>query len=110
MPLEHVVRHNDVSHKTCPAPFVNDFSAWQDFLGLVCQGETDYTGAYEAEVTAGALNVRTGPGKSYGIADELKKGDRVTVLEETGTDADPEGRWVRTERGWISYPYLCRLG
>ena len=110
VPLEHVIRHNDVSHKTCPAPFVNDFSAWQDFLTLVSQEQTDYTGAYEAEVTAGALNVRTGPGKSYEIAAELKKGDRVTVLEETGTDADSEGRWVRTGQGWISYPYLCRLG
>ena len=110
VPLEHLVRHNDVSHKTCPAPFVNDFSAWQGFLDRVSEYETDYTGAYEAEVTAGQLNVRAAPGKNHAVVEVLKKGDTVVVLEETGTDGDSEGRWARVEQGWVSYPYLCRLG
>lgn len=28
---EHVLRHYDVTHKCCPAPFVNDAGAWADF-------------------------------------------------------------------------------
>lgn len=31
IPIENVVRHYDVSHKICPAPFVNDAAAWDDF-------------------------------------------------------------------------------
>ena len=33
---DHVVRHYDVSHKICPAPFINDESKWKNFKkGLV---------------------------------------------------------------------------
>ena len=29
--IDRIVRHYDVTHKICPAPFVNDISAWEDF-------------------------------------------------------------------------------
>ncbi len=29
--VENVIRHYDVTHKCCPAPFVNDTSRWNDF-------------------------------------------------------------------------------
>ena len=31
IPIENVIRHYDVTHKCCPAPFVNTPSRWQDF-------------------------------------------------------------------------------
>lgn len=31
IPIENVVRHYDVTHKICPAPFVNNESRWNDF-------------------------------------------------------------------------------
>lgn len=31
IPLSNVVRHYDVTHKLCPAYFVNDLTAWQNF-------------------------------------------------------------------------------
>lgn len=31
IPVENVVRHYDVTHKKCPAPFVNETSRWSDF-------------------------------------------------------------------------------
>lgn len=31
IPVENVVRHYDVTHKKCPAPFVDDVSRWEDF-------------------------------------------------------------------------------
>lgn len=31
IPAENVIRHYDVTHKCCPAPFVNDVSRWNDF-------------------------------------------------------------------------------
>ena len=31
IPVENVIRHYDVTHKCCPAPFVNNPSRWNDF-------------------------------------------------------------------------------
>jgi N-acetylmuramoyl-L-alanine amidase len=31
IPLDRVVRHYDVTHKLCPAPFVNNSSLWESF-------------------------------------------------------------------------------
>lgn len=108
VPLENVVRHNDVSHKTCPAPFVNDFSAWQAFLDRVGQYKTDYDGSYPARITRSSVSVRSGPGTSYRVVKTLQRNDTVTVLEELGRDNEKNGRWVRTEDGWIFYEYISR--
>ena len=32
IPVERVLRHYDVTGKVCPAPFVADMAAWQQFL------------------------------------------------------------------------------
>lgn len=37
---DHVVRHYDVTHKNCPAPFVENAAAWQDFKRRLT-GEVD---------------------------------------------------------------------
>lgn len=109
IPLENVVRHNDISHKVCPAPFVNDFSAWQKFLGRISQNKTDYKGAYPARITASSLTVYSGPGSGYHAIKKLKKNDVVTVLEERGKDIIGSGRWVKIKEGWIPYEYISRL-
>lgn len=42
IPTENVVRHYDVTHKNCPAPFVEDVGAWQRFkAGLMEQAKED---------------------------------------------------------------------
>lgn len=42
IPTENVVRHYDVTHKNCPAPFVEDAGAWQKFkAGLIEQAKED---------------------------------------------------------------------
>lgn len=42
IPAENVVRHYDVTHKNCPAPFVEDAGAWQKFkAGLVSAEQED---------------------------------------------------------------------
>lgn len=35
IPISNVIRHYDVTHKICPAPFVNNTQQWSDFLKLV---------------------------------------------------------------------------
>lgn len=32
---DHVIRHYDVTHKNCPAPFVNDSNAWTEFKARI---------------------------------------------------------------------------
>jgi N-acetylmuramoyl-L-alanine amidase len=40
VPIANVIRHYDVTGKNCPAPFVRDNKAWQDFKNrLVAKGE-----------------------------------------------------------------------
>ena len=52
IPPEHVVRHYDVTHKMCPAPFVQDAAAWQAFKNALTVREDnmatykDYTEIY----------------------------------------------------------------
>lgn len=39
IPPENVVRHYDVTHKVCPAPFVRDEAAWQAFKAALTEQE-----------------------------------------------------------------------
>jgi len=45
---EHVLRHYDVTHKVCPAPFVADEGAWEAFRGRVFEEEPVAEWAKEA--------------------------------------------------------------
>ena len=108
VPLENVVRHNDVSHKVCPAPYVNSFSAWQGFLKRVGENKVDYDGSYEARITQPTVTVYSGPGFGYSAVTTLKQNDIVTVYEERGQDISGSGRWVRIKDGWILYAYISR--
>ena len=108
VPLENVVRHNDVSHKVCPAPYVNSFSAWQNFLKKVGENKVDYNGSYEARITRPTVTVYSGPGFTYSSVTTLKQDDTVTVYEERGQDPVGSGRWVRIQNGWILYAYISR--
>lgn len=40
IPIENVIRHYDVTHKICPAPFVNDVSRWNDFKSRLVESQT----------------------------------------------------------------------
>lgn len=41
VPVENVVRHYDVTGKSCPAPWVEDEGAWADFKALLTKEEDD---------------------------------------------------------------------
>jgi hypothetical protein len=51
------------------------------------------TAAQTATVTTDALNVREGPSADTALVTQLKKGDSLTVTEDTGAD------WVKVEAG-----------
>lgn len=37
--LDHVIMHYDVTHKWCPAPFLNDKSKWDDFKSMLVESD-----------------------------------------------------------------------
>ncbi len=64
------------------------------------------TGGGTGTVTAGALNVRTGPGVGYAAFTTLGNGARVTLLAR-----DPSATWVKVilvdgRQGWVNASYL----
>jgi len=73
-------------------------------------------GAVAALLTAGAafaatattsVNVRTGPGTSYGVVDTLAPGEHVSIVGQSGG-------WCRVDKpgpnGWVSCAYLAGGG
>lgn len=52
-------------------------------------------------VTAGTLNVRSGPGIRYPVVGSLGYGQQVEALDVGGADA-----WVNTGAGWVSVRWL----
>lgn len=58
---------------------------------------------YRVEVTANALNIRSGAGTNHGIVGLLRNGDIVDVYQEYAG-------WLETEQGWISAYYTIRVG
>lgn len=39
VPVANVIRHYDVTHKLCPAPYVNNTAAWKNFLAQLTKTE-----------------------------------------------------------------------
>lgn len=35
IPIQNIIRHYDVTHKTCPAPMVNDTTLWNNFKNML---------------------------------------------------------------------------
>ena len=87
IPLENVVRHYDVTHKNCPAPFVESASAWTAFKqGLQKKEEPDMT---EAEVkkiiesTRRTYNsVSTVPAWAKPTVEKLTRNGKLDLTEE----------------------------
>ncbi|MDQ4076060.1 MAG: SH3 domain-containing protein, partial [Chloroflexota bacterium] len=61
-------------------------------------------GAQTAEVTASALNVRSGPGVGYSVVGVVRQGDRLQVV-----DRNADGTWLKVDGavdGWLSAAYV----
>ena len=76
-------------------------------LQTVEPGADGETTVSTGTVTGKTLNVREGAGTGYGVVATLKKGDEVTILEQTTVNGD---EWGRIESGWISLKYVKITG
>jgi uncharacterized protein YgiM (DUF1202 family) len=110
--IDNVVRHYDVTHKQCPAPFVANSSRWDDFknrLSTAINGEvvTPTTNTENNTMNKSmyvsvnsSLNIRSGAGTGYSIVGSLKNGQQVTVYEMSNN-------WARIGSGqWVCATYL----
>lgn len=68
--IDHVVRHYDVCHKKCPAPFVDNPKAWECFK-LNCQTP------YKVKTTEDGVKLRKTLGGK--VVKRYKKGKKLTV-------------------------------
>lgn len=102
IPAANVIRHYDVTGKTCPEPYVRDTAAWNTFKASLTA--TKPATGYRVRITASVLNVRQGAGTGYKITTTVKKGEVYTIVDEY------KG-WgkLKSGAGWISLGYTERI-
>lgn len=110
--IDRVVRHYDVTGKSCPAPFVNNSARWEDFkarLNAAINGGSITPAKPEEHNTMNktmfvnvnsSLNIRSGAGTGYSIVGSLKNGQQVTVYEMSNNFAR-----IGNEQ-WVCATYL----
>ena len=59
---------------------------------------------YKVKITASALNVRRGPGSSYGVVNVLRRGEVYTIIKE-------QNGWgqLKSGQGWISLKFTQKV-
>jgi N-acetylmuramoyl-L-alanine amidase len=129
----YVLRHYDVTGKTCPAQMAGkDNAEWTAFKESVkeilgggananSQSKGDDTKTaktadgvyytvvdpYCVKITADSLNVRKGPGTSYGIATAVKSGEKYTIIGEKKVGTTTWG-YLKSKVGWISLKFTSK--
>ena len=117
VPASHVIRHFDVTGKACPAYWCGNVernalwnAAFHGRLASVSAptvaGNASAVGTQElckVKITAGVLNVRSGPGTSYKVVTTVKKNQVYTIVDE-------KNGWGRLKSGagWISLAYVVK--
>ena len=97
---KYVLRHYDVTHKSCPAQMSNGGANDADWIAFKNQVKkildknatvskpasttpTTKKVNYVVRVTADCLNIRKGPGASYKILDQIEDKGTYTIIKET---------------------------
>ena len=107
IPASNVIRHYDVTHKNCPAPFVSNHTRWDRFkskLTNTTNNTNSNSKSYKVKITANVLNVRAGAGTSYKINTTVTKGYIYTIVAE-------KNGWGRLKSGagWIKLSYTKKI-
>lgn len=106
IPAANVIRHYDVTHKTCPNPFVVNAAAkreWDKFKARLVDAPTK-TGDFKVRVTTAALNIRAGVGSTHRITGVIRDRGVYTIV----ATQDGWGK-LKSGAGWISLSYTTRV-
>lgn len=103
IPIERVIRHYDVTHKCCPAPWVNNPALFDSFKTRLLSSTSisNKPGIYEVSCSS-PLNVRSGPSVNYSKINSITKGTEVVVNKI-------EYNWahiISPIEGYVSCDYL----
>ena len=92
IPIENVVRHYDVTHKNCPAPFVNNITAWDNFKNNLVEEYMLVTRNYSYNGKVKSFNVINENGENFikirDLAELLNKNisydsnTKITMLDD----------------------------
>ena len=92
IPIENIVRHYDVTHKNCPAPFVNNNTAWDNFKDSLMEGYMFVTRNYSYNGKVKSFNVINENGENFikirDLAELLNKNisydnnTKITMLDD----------------------------
>ena len=105
IPNENVIRHYDVTGKICPAPFVNDNSAWNNFKNSLNRFVSNKPGIYKV-VDCNELNVRIGNSTDYNKIGTLKSGTEIEVIEFNNGWGKIK---YNDQYAWVSLSYLVYI-
>ncbi len=103
--IQFILGHDDISpgRKIDPGPAFPMDALRRHVLGADRRSDDESSDPVTGTVAAPALNIRRGPGPDERlVALPLKRGQRVTIVEEAGA-------WVRVETsqsGWVSRQYI----
>ena len=100
-------RNLESAKKACPVGYsVYNNAGKEVYSNKPSSGGSGSSGSGTVyRVTADVLNVRTGPGTSYGVATQVKKGQAYTIVEI-------KNGWgkLKSGAGWVSMDYMQSTG
>lgn len=108
IPVENVIRHYDVTHKCCPAPFVNNPNRWNDFKSrLVGQAKVSEL-QYKAHIQDIGWTDWINVGEVAGTLGEGKRVEAIILQGNNGLDLSyrvhiQDIGWT----GWVSNGQVC---
>ena len=115
IPASNVIRHYDVTGKVCPAPYVHDEKAWNEFKNRltgeapakeITSNNNFPTCPFTVKVIIDDLNYRKAPSMQGAVVGQTGKG--------TFTIVEVSGGWGRLKSniGWIylENPSYCTIG
>lgn len=115
IPADHVLRHYDVTGKTCPAPYVFNTGkhTWAQFQAAIkgVSGATEKTDVpFLVKVDITDLNIRKGPGTNYAKTGKYTGKGTFTIVEVKEGQGSSSG-WGRLKSGagWISLGFAKRV-
>lgn len=98
IPAENVIRHYDVTHKCCPAPFVNDISRWNDFKSRLSP-KPDLT--YKAHIQDKGWTDWENAGEIAGTEGEGLRVEAIILQGNNGLDLSY--RVHMQDKGWSAW-------
>jgi N-acetylmuramoyl-L-alanine amidase CwlA len=125
IPLDHVLRHYDVTGKTCGEPDVRfGNKVWSTFkkelaaeLGTDVSKKTDTAAQedvapsvpYRVQTTCDALNIRSGAGAGYPVVGSIQE---TVGRKKAYTIVEEKNGWgkLKSGAGWISLAYTKKAG